>query len=139
MSIKGKRIFIVEDNISNRVVYQMCLLVHGADVQFERHGRDAVQRLQSSGPLDLIILDLMLQGGLSGYDLFEAIRTLPDYERTPIIAVSAADVSTAIPKTQAMGFNGFIAKPIDDYAFPRQIARIMEGEGVWSASSAFEP
>ncbi|MBX3061851.1 MAG: response regulator [Anaerolineae bacterium] len=131
MLLKGKRIFIVEDNLSNRVVFQMMLLVEGATIEFERWGRDAVLRLQRFSDVDLIILDLMLHNGVSGYDIFQEIRQRPEFDKIPIVAVSAADASVAIPKTQQMGFSGFIAKPINDDVFATYLAAILAGEQVW--------
>lgn len=131
MLLKGKRIFVVEDNLSNRVVFQMMLLVEGATIEFERWGQGAVQRLQRFPDVDLIILDLMLHNGVSGYDIFEEIRQHPEFQKIPIVAVSAADASVAIPKTQHMGFAGFIAKPIDDETFASYLAMILAGESIW--------
>lgn len=130
-SLKNKLIFIVEDNTQNRVVFQMALGLSGARVEFERWGPGSVNRLKMLRVVDLIILDLMLYAGTSGYDLFTEIRALPYYDKVPIVAVSAAEPSIALPKTRKMGFNGFIAKPIDDELFPKQIAQILGGEEIW--------
>jgi CheY-like chemotaxis protein len=131
MLLKDKRIFIVEDNIQNRVVFQMTLLRHGAIVDFERSGRDTISRLNTAAQQDLIILDLMLVDNISGLDLYDEIRQLPKHVDVPIIAVSAMDPALAIPKTRARGFAGFIAKPIDSHLFPKQIAALIAGEAVW--------
>jgi CheY-like chemotaxis protein len=132
--LKNKRIFIVEDNEMNRVVYQITLRIHGAWIEFDRMGRDTISGLERFKP-DLIILDLMLTHGNSGYTIFDQIRALPDYAEIPIIAVSATDCAIAMPKTQEMGFDGFIAKPIDDIRFPQQIADILAGEKIWDAGN----
>ena len=137
MILDGKRIFIVEDNTHNRVVFQMTLISNGATVEFDRWGRDALWRLQAFGQTDIIILDLMLPSGMSGYDIFDEIRTLPEYNDVPIIAVSATDPAIAIPKTQQKGFSGFIAKPVDDELFPRQVLQIIAGERIWYAGRDF--
>ena len=132
MILKEKRIFIVEDNMQNRLVFQMSLIRHGASVDFERWGRDTLYHLQNLSRVDLIVLDLMLADDVSGFDIFDKIRALPKYNTVPIIAVSAMDPSIAIPKTRKQGFSGFIAKPIDATQFPKQIASIIAGEAVWS-------
>jgi len=131
MILKGKHIFIVEDNLANRVVFQMSLLVEGAKVDFERWGDNTIAQLRSRPHIDLIILDLMLAGGLSGYDIFTEIRTHNEFDHIPIVAVSAAETTVAIPKAQALGFSGFIAKPIDESLFPRQLARIINQDKIW--------
>jgi CheY-like chemotaxis protein len=132
MILKDKRIFIVEDNMQNRLVFQMALIRHGASVDFERWGRDTLYHLQNLSRVDLIVLDLMLAEGITGFDIFDQIRGLGKYDAVPIIAVSAMDPSIAIPRLRKQGFSGFIAKPIDNIQFPRQLASIMAGEAVWS-------
>ena len=131
MLLKNKNIFIVEDNAQNRVVFKMILLVHGAVIEFDRWGEEAIQKLQRFEDPHLIILDLNLAGTLTGFDIYDRIRAIPVFSTVPIVAVSATEPSIGIPKTCAKGFAGFIAKPIDDELFPKQVARVMAGEQVW--------
>lgn len=137
MLLKGKRIFIVEDNLENRAIAQMLLEKNGAKTAIERWGTDVTERMQRFMPIDLIILDLMFPGNVTGYDIFEEIRHHAEYKDIPIIAVSAADASIAIPETQRRGFSGFISKPIDFTLFPKQIARVLDGEAIWYTSEQF--
>jgi CheY-like chemotaxis protein len=131
MILQGKNIFIVEDNQQNRVVFQMSLIRHGATVEFERCGRDTVYALSGKLHIDLICLDLMLAHNVSGFDLFQQIRAIPSYNNIPIVAVSAMDPAIAVPKVRALGFSGFIAKPINNQLFPKQLAKLLAGESVW--------
>lgn len=131
MSLKGKYILIVEDNPLNRVVYQFTLGIGGAFIEFDRWGRDIVSKLKSSKKWDLIILDLMLYGGASGFNIFEEIRSIPDYAHIPIVAISASEPTVAIPKARQLGFSGFISKPIDEARICEQIEKIIEGERIW--------
>ena len=132
MIMSGKRIFIVEDNALNRVVYQMTLGVQGgAFLVFDRWGRETVTRLREAHNWDLIILDLMLHRGISGFDIFQEIRALPAYDAIPIVAISASEPAVALPKARDLGFSGFISKPIDEANFVDQIRRVIEGEKVW--------
>lgn len=131
MLLKGKRIFVVEDNIENRVVYQMIFMREGVSYDFERWGSDTLWKLEHFKPVDLIILDLMLPRGASGYEIFSDIRTLPNFDHVPIVAVSSSDPSEAIPKARQLGFCGYIAKPIDQARFPEQLRRILDGEAIW--------
>lgn len=131
MLLKDKRIFVVEDHVQNRVVFHIALVKYGAVVDYERWGRSTAQRLKHSPPFDLIILDLMLAEEISGFDVYDEIRALPEYAATPIVAVSAMDPALALPKTMEKGFSGFIAKPIDSQVFAKQIADILQGQKVW--------
>ncbi|MCC7207345.1 MAG: response regulator, partial [Anaerolineae bacterium] len=123
--------FVVEDNVLNRVLVKIILVKHGAEVEFERAGDEAIERLRLFGRTDLVIMDLMLTHGVNGYDLCEQIHALPEYAHIPVVAVSAIDPGVAIPRARERGFAGFIAKPIDDRLFPDQLAQIIAGEQLW--------
>jgi CheY-like chemotaxis protein len=138
MLLKDKFIFVVEDNLQNRVIFQLLLIRQGARIEFERSGEDAIRRLTSFRHVDLIILDLALANGITGYDVFDSIRELHQYDAIPIVAVSATDPAVALPIVQSKGFQGFIAKPIDDVLFPRQMAKLIEGEKVWYMGSPLD-
>jgi len=129
--LTNKRIFIIEDNMANVVIERMLLEQKGARVITDRWGIDAPAHIRKAMPVELILLDLMFPENISGYDVFRDLRAHTEFDHIPIIAVSASDPSTAIPKTQAYGFNGFIAKPVSFDLFPEQIARILNGEKVW--------
>ncbi len=133
--LNGKLIFIVEDNLMNRVVFQMSLIKVGGHVEFERQGRDALYRLKNLQKVDLIVMDLMLAGGISGLDLIEQIRAEPSLAHIPIVAVSAMDPVVAIPQVKARGFNGFIAKPIDERDFAIKLNDVLMGKEVWDVGS----
>jgi CheY-like chemotaxis protein len=129
--LKDKRIFITEDNVVNRSVMQLILETEGAVIAFERWGTETEKRLRDFAPIDLIILDLMLPGEISGLDVFDNIRAIPEFTAIPIIAVSAKETDIAITETRAKGFNGFIGKPINRFKFAKQIAAVMNGESLW--------
>lgn len=128
--LREKRIFITEDNTLNRAVYMMLLKISGAIVEFDRLGRETPSKLEAFKP-NLIILDLMLPNGDSGYQIFNKIRQMPDYGKVPIVAISASEPSVALPKCKELGFSGFIAKPIEEELLVDQLVRLIEGEEVW--------
>jgi hypothetical protein len=102
MILINRNIFILEDNSLNRAIYQITLGKNGATLVFDQWGHNTVEKLKQIKKLDLIILDLMLPDGQSGFDIFE------------------------------LGFSGYIAKPIDADLFPRQIVNIILGESIWA-------
>ncbi|MCB9438549.1 MAG: response regulator [Anaerolineales bacterium] len=134
ISLKGKRIFYIEDNLQNRALVQLMLERYGATISFERWGGDdLLPRLEAFLPIDLILLDLMFPNHVSGYDIFDRIRERPAFAEIPIVAISAADPAVEMSKARAKGFSGFIGKPINLLQFPQQIAQLLEGEQVWYA------
>jgi two-component system cell cycle response regulator DivK len=129
--LKDRTIYVVEDNENNIYVLSLVLRHQGARLVIDWWAKGEVRRLVDALPIDLIILDLMLPGKRSGYDVFEEIRGLSQFDGIPIVAVSAVDHTLALPKVRQMGFAGFISKPIDVELFPEQIKRLIEGEEVW--------
>lgn len=132
--LAGKRIFIVEDNSENRAIMQLLLENEGAQISFERWGRETNERLIAFSPVDIILMDLMFPANVTGYDIFDQIRQNHAFDHIPIVAVSASEPENAIPKTHERGFAGFIAKPIQRYElFTQQIRAILDGEHIWYA------
>lgn len=131
MLLEKKRIFIVEDNLFNRSIMQTLLEQHGAQIAFERWGKDTIERLRAFSPVDLILMDLMFPNGVTGYEIFDRIRELKEFDAIPIVAVSASDISTALPRTRKKGFAGFISKPIKFHMFGKQVADLIEGQQIW--------
>jgi len=131
--LQNKRIFIIEDNLANRTIEQMILERNGAKTAIERYGgSETIKNLKAFVPVDVIIMDLMLPEGVTGFDVADKIRTFSEFKHVPIVAVSAADPAESMPKVVAKGFAGFISKPIDFDLFPKQIARILDGEKILS-------
>lgn len=131
MDLKDKRIFLIEDNIGNQAIAKTLLESHGAIVGIHRTGSDVVPHLQRFDPVDLIIVDLMLPSGVTGYDVVSTIQKYHQFDCVPIIAMSVIDRSEAIPQAKKRGFSGFISKPIRFGNFPRQIASVIAGEEIW--------
>lgn len=131
MTLTDKRIFVVEDNIGNLTITKTLLESHGAVVATHTSGQDVVPHLRKFLPVDLIILDLMLPSGVTGYNIFQMIRDHAEFDGVPVIAMSVADRSKVIPEARQRGFSGFISKPINFQEFPKLIDRIITGESIW--------
>ncbi len=131
MAILHKRIFIVEDNLENRIITRLALSSLRMHLEFDMYGYDTLRRVRASAPIDLILLDLMLPRGANGLNIYQELQAAPDLASIPCAAVSASDPMEAIATCRKLGMKGFIAKPIDDDLFPQQILQLMAGEEVW--------
>jgi CheY-like chemotaxis protein len=129
--LEGKRILIVEDDMVNMAVYAVSLKQSGAQVIQDYWNSDTVNLLSRHLPVDVILLDLMLRHKVSGYEVYDKLRTFPEFKGIPVIAVSAADPETEIPVARARGFAGFLSKPINPRTFVSQIATCMNGTPIW--------
>lgn len=132
MILDGKTIFLVEDDPVNLAVIRVSLQTQGAMVPYDHWGDSTLKKmLYTAKDIDLILLDIMLPGRISGYDIFDEIKKNAAFKDTPIIAVTASDPDLEIPKARKKGFNGYISKPIDRNQFPQDLLAVIEGGEVW--------
>jgi len=131
MLLKSKRIFVVEDDPLNMAIIATVLQEAGALVIQDPWNYNTIEKLIHSLPIDVILLDLMLRRGESGYDIFDEIKSRPELVSIPIVVVSASDPGVEMNKARDKGFTGYIAKPIQRATFAQSIAAILKGEPVW--------
>ncbi|PID86128.1 MAG: hypothetical protein CSA11_02505 [Chloroflexi bacterium] len=131
--LKGKRIFIVEDNVTNLAVFATTLRNYGAIIIQDAWNTGTVNMLCQNLPIDLVIIDIMLRKGITGYDIFNTMQEHEELKHIPVLAVSSLDPETEIPKAQAIGMVGFIGKPISIRHFPDQVSACIRKETVWEA------
>jgi two-component system cell cycle response regulator DivK len=79
---------------------------------------------------DIIFLDINLPN-TTGYEVLKQLRAQERFKDVTIVAVTAQDADTEIPKAREAGFNAYIGKPISRMRFPKQLRRILQGEEVW--------
>lgn len=130
--LEHKTIFMVEDDALNSAIIRTILRQNGARVPYDHWGDKTLQRMTDYPfPIDLVILDLMLPGDVTGHDIFEEMKKHDELKHIPVVAVSAADPDVEIPRTRNMGFDGFISKPINRIEFPHQLTTILDGTQIW--------
>ncbi len=131
MHLSGKRIFVVEDDATNMAIMAVTLKQHGAIVIQDPWNSGTLTLMKEFMPIDILLLDLMLRGGKSGYDILDQIKAAPELAHIPVVIVSASDRDIEMNKARQKGCMGYIEKPIDYYEFPRKIATVIAGTQVW--------
>ena len=132
--LKGKRIFVIEDDPTNLAIISTILRRYGASTPFDVWGSDTTQKIKDLPSIDLILLDLHLPGGVHGYDIFDEIKQVPELKDIPIVVVTASDSSIEMNKAREKGLDGFISKPISYKDFGQQVADVLDGKSVWVSS-----
>lgn len=92
---------------------------------------DFEQRLMQLNPQpDLILLDIHVDP-FTGFDMLAMIRNRPEYDATPVVALTASVMNEEVQILQNSGFHGVVSKPLNLDEFPNIIQRIMQGEEIW--------
>jgi len=121
---KNKTISIIEDNAANRKLFSMLLKKSGYNVVDFGNAADALEWLNSNDA-DLIILDILLPD-MNGSDVLMSIKQMPHLQNAVIIAITGFSSSRDREKFLAMGFNGFLAKPIDTATFVSDLEKYLQ-------------
>ena len=119
---KGTVLYI-EYNPDNRLLVKRILLSEDYALLEAKDALDALSVLQRSRP-DLILMDINMPD-MDGYTLTAKIKSLPGFERVPILAVTANVMRGDKEKTLEAGCDGYIQKPIDIDQLTREIERFI--------------
>ncbi|GIP40045.1 histidine kinase [Paenibacillus sp. J31TS4] len=111
-SFEGKSLLLVDDDIRNVFALSSVLEQYGMKVTFAENGVEALQLLESQQDIDLILMDIMMPE-MDGYETMRRIREMPDWERIPIIALTAKAMKEDRNKCIEAGASDYITKPIN--------------------------
>ena len=110
-------VLIVDDNELNRKLARDVLRASALDTLEAASGEEAIQLARAQLP-EVILMDIRLPD-LDGAEALRRLKAHPDTACIPVVAVTAlAGARTAL---LAAGFAGYIEKPIDAVAVPRQV------------------
>jgi CheY-like chemotaxis protein len=110
--LRGKRVLVIDDDARNVFAITSTLEMHGVRVNQANDGRRGIDVLRAEPDTGLILMDVMMPG-MDGYTTMTAIRQMPEFERLPIIAVTARAMPGDREKSRAAGANDYVTKPVD--------------------------
>jgi len=85
-----KKILLVEDDTTLHTIYLEALEPHDIEVTAVTTGKEALEKAKSLAP-DLVILDIMLPGGLNGFDVAERLKQDPATASVPLLVLTNLD------------------------------------------------
>jgi CheY-like chemotaxis protein len=126
----------VEDEPMSRMIMEV-LMVRGLGydkITIFENSQGFLQRVaQLPEKPDVFFLDIHMQP-YTGFEMLEMLRQHPDYQSACVIALTASVMNEEVDLLKQSGFNGAIAKPINQMTFSEMLNLILSGEEVWSIS-----
>ncbi len=122
----NEKILCIEDNPINYRLVQRLLAQAGYEMHWAEEGLKGFEMAMELKP-DLVLLDINLPG-LSGFEVATKFRQQPELKDLPIIALTAKTQKSDRETALVAGCNGFIPKPIDPFAFVRQVEGYLGGQ-----------
>ena len=123
---KKPKILYIEDNPENRMLVRAVLEAAGYDLVEAEDGLAGIEAAIREEPA-LILLDINLPG-VDGYEIVAILKSFPNLASTPVIAVTAYAMQGDRQRTLVAGCDGYLQKPINVDAFPRQVAEFLGGK-----------
>lgn len=126
-SLEGKHVLLAEDNELNAEFAKIILEDCGLHVDLARDGLECVSKVieKPVGTYDFILMDIQMPN-MNGYLATQKIRSIPEKNTIPIIAMSANAFDEDKKQALNVGMNGYISKPIDMDKLQSQIIEILK-------------
>jgi signal transduction histidine kinase/HAMP domain-containing protein/ActR/RegA family two-component response regulator len=116
----GKKVLVVDDDSRNIFAIDTILEARGMTVIHADNGKIAISKLQEHGDIDLVLMDMMMPE-MDGIEATELIRNDPQFQRLPIISLTAKAMKGDRDKAIRAGASGYVTKPVD----PEKLLAVM--------------
>lgn len=114
------RALVIDDAPDVTEMLAILLQYAGYEVVMVYSGAQALNAARAER-FDVLVSDIGMPG-MNGYELAEAVRALPEYQFTPMIAVTGFTMYEDRDRALESGFNAFLTKPIN----PRDLLTLVE-------------
>lgn len=110
---EGTKVLVVDDNHINLKVVKGLMEPYNMEIITLQRAKEAIELLKNQ-EFDIVLMDHMMPE-MDGIEAVKIIRNMKGdyYKNIPIIALTANAINGAKEMFMAVGFNDFIAKPID--------------------------
>ena len=105
------QLLVVDDDASIRDLMRE-LFQHEARVRTAENAKQALELMTKHKP-DLVLLDDMLPGSISGLRLLEDIQSKPDIKNIPVVMITASRKPEEVMRGLMAGAADYIIKPFD--------------------------
>ncbi|GAB3006263.1 hypothetical protein GCM10027051_01830 [Niabella terrae] len=128
----ASNVLIVEDNKANQTLLLHVLHKYGLQPRIADNGQDAVRMLNQE-MYDLCFMDIQMPN-MDGYTAIELIRNKLNL-KLPVIAMTAYVSREEIEKCYQMGFDDYLAKPLDEKLLVEKTSKYLQCEMVEQAGT----
>lgn len=108
--VEGRRVLVVDDNQDAAESLTVLLTLLGHVSRTETDSQQAVHTMREFRP-DLVLLDIGMPG-MSGYEIANMVRQLPELAGTRVVAVSGYGTERHRQRSLSTGFDGHLVKPV---------------------------
>jgi CheY-like chemotaxis protein len=119
----SRKILYIEDNRQSVVFIGKWLVQAGFEFVDASSGEAGIEQAQAHNP-DLILIDIDLPD-MSGVDVVQQLRALPEFESTPLVAFTGNVRRVDREHYLASGFSLHLGKPVTQRELLTAIAQLL--------------
>jgi signal transduction histidine kinase/ActR/RegA family two-component response regulator len=124
---QAHRILVIEDNRDAAESTRMLLTLIGHEVETAHAGEAGLALAKTFLP-QVVLCDIGLPGGMSGYDVAKKLRQDPAFKSTYVIALTGYGRDEDHQRTREAGFDLHLIKPVDMATLKRTLASLPRRE-----------
>ncbi|MCK5311185.1 MAG: response regulator [Desulfobacteraceae bacterium] len=117
VSIKNKKILIVDDNATNRFFLEKQLKNWECIFDTAENGQKALEKIElrnSSDQFDIALIDMQMPG-IDGETLAKKIKTNPDFSNIILIMLTSVGKKGDVAKLKKIGCAAYLPKPLNPH------------------------
>ncbi len=125
--LEGKRVLVVDDNGTNRLIVRRALEARGMRVEEAADGESAIEAFRAARaegrPYDALLLDCRMPG-MDGFTVAETLRREGGDVAT-MMMLTSSNLSTHLKRAQAIGLGAYLVKPVKQQDLLRGVAGLI--------------
>ncbi len=111
-TLHHRKVLVVDDDARNIFALATLLENHDMEVITATNGRQAIDLIQNTEDLSVVLMDIMMPE-MDGYQTMREIRKDPRFRALPILALTAKAMKGDREKCLEAGASDYIAKPVN--------------------------
>ncbi len=123
-SVRPAHLLIAEDEPHIRRILITIMESSGFEVDVALDGREALERLSSETPYDLVLMDLLMPY-LTGLDVLAQARKMPHRKGLPVVILTAKGQDADRERAISLGAADFVTKPFSPKKLLKRVDQLL--------------
>jgi CheY-like chemotaxis protein/two-component sensor histidine kinase len=111
-SLRDRKVLVVDDDARNIFALTSVLENHGMEVVSATNGRQAIDLIQKTQDVSVVLMDIMMPD-MDGFATMREIRKNSQFRTLPILALTAKAMKGDREKCLEAGASDYVAKPVN--------------------------
>ena len=133
----GKRVLIVDDNATNRIILRQMVSAWGMTAEEAESGYAGLEKMEPAlAAFDLVLLDFQMPG-MDGFEFARAVRSRKPRTEVPLILLTSCGRRGDAARCRDHGIAAYLLKPVRQAELEAALRLVLSGEKNPAVSDRF--